>query len=743
MKAEELGTGILGKPAQAIVMKNGGRIQRKEFPVDEDLTVPVEHVDLGAILEKEGSSPELDEVLQNIEELKPEHLTVSSREFDKLKKVLLHGFTATQLASYIRRYELLNNHEIDGSLVDLPTAAQPQYEDVYPWIVSRSQWLPEVRKGEEAIEAGLRGYLLEAMTPKEKLVVRLMRQYWELSILEIMAGEGYLDVQIREPEFSLLTLGTQQWLREIARRLLGPGRQIEIIPSEAAIRIVAPKAIAETVLAEINGTLQNVQSRIVDIRSISSSPLDPTLLTEVARLTNSVITRLESRENIRITWVDSDDRRPELENLGDRVFRLLLTSHQHQSVANKLLVHPAQHESARLVAEYGGKEKLTWSDRLHTWARWTAASPAKGAATPSKKNASQSEDAVTSSVMSSDDFTRQLAEALDKDQDVSHLKGAQSSSPIAPLLNMQVDHPLPGDEPAPISRGWSPETTKTTAVFGHLLHQQPGGSKQIILKAPINQGAHRILSPALPPLFKLELPGKIRPTYLDSTILMRFLPVLKQDAGNPSQQPPSLELAINVREPRIEEGYISGISHLRAIKSSQITDVSLPDQPVDFRLTQSLTAELLGDAMFNAPGLASLQAFLTKSRLEPQNGKLETPARLSGVALPRRLFSPAQDQAAEQEGVNTSADELVEADYIFAGLEVRRALETTLDGWKLVYTSIEAGQGGGQRAELSLEATPGWDWDLARKAGDVSGDAFLDSAYKMAEGKLLSWAESE
>ena len=50
MKAEELGTGILGKPAQAIVMKNGGRIQRKEFPVDEDLTVPVEHVDLGAIL---------------------------------------------------------------------------------------------------------------------------------------------------------------------------------------------------------------------------------------------------------------------------------------------------------------------------------------------------------------------------------------------------------------------------------------------------------------------------------------------------------------------------------------------------------------------------------------------------------------------------------------------------------------------------------------------------------------------
>lgn len=254
----------------------------------------------------------------------------------------------------------------------------------------------------------------------------------------------------------------------------------------------------------------------------------------------------------------------------------------------------------------------------------------------------------------------------------------------------------------------------------------------------------------MPPLFSLDPPGKIPPSYLDSTILMRFLPAPDQAAGTSSHRPPSLELAINIREPHGEEGYISGVTYLRAVRETHVVDVCLPEAPVDFRLTQTRAASLVGDVVLDAPGTAALHEFLARSRLEPQHGKLETPARLRGVGLPRHLFAAASDQetggsSADGHGLGGSDEQqqqqLVEADYIFAGLEVRRALETTLDGWRLVYTSVEAGQGGGQRAELSLGAAPGWDWALARAAGDVTGEAFLDSAYRLAEGKLLAWAE--
>lgn len=72
--------------------------------------------------------------------------------------------------------------------------------------------------------------------------------------------------------------------------------------------------------------------------------------------------------------------------------------------------------------------------------------------------------------------------------------------------------------------------------------------------------------------------------------------------------------------------------------------------------------------------------------------------------------------------------------YMFAGLELHRSLETTYDGWTLSYTSIEAGHGGGRRAELSLEAVPGGDRDLRRQPDMIDSLRFMRSVYKLARG---------
>ena len=527
---------------------------------------------------------------------------------------------------------------------------------------------------------------------------------------------------------------------------------LEIIPSESTIRIVAPKTVAETVLAEINGTLENVQSKTIDTRPISSSPLDPALLAEVARLTNSLIVPLKSRHDLRVTWINLDTRQPDLEDLSDRVFRLLLTSQQQYSTPSKLLVYPQNDRSARFVVEYGKKEKLSWSDRLSSWARlsapieaWDKPGPRKNAAKPTP---------TWGKTLSEDQFLNEFDKPRDdvplstEIADSKEPTFSKVSAPILPFLKIQVDPPRESSpeeaEAVPTSTNtaylWSPETTTTSAVFGHVLHKQSPRLRQTIFKAPIDNDAYRVLSPVMPPLFQFNPPGWIRPSYLDSTITMRFLPTSLRGNKAATMQAPPLELAVTVREPRVGESYVSQIKHVRAVLGTKVTDVCLPNQAVDFRLTQTVTSELLGHAMKHGAGMTPLQEFLTKSHLEPQNGKLETPPHLSGLGLPRRFLSGSQHKDGET-AVDTSGDELVDVEYIFAGLEVRHNAETNWDGWKLLYTSIEAGQGGGQRAELSLEAAPGWDYQIRRRPGDISGEAFLDSTYWFAAGVGFSWAE--
>lgn len=513
--------------------------------------------------------------------------------------------------------------------------------------------------------------------------------------------------------------------------MLSPERLIEVIPSESTIRVVAPKTIAETVLAEINSTLENVRSKSIDTRPISSSPIDPALLAEVGRLTNSLIVPLESGHDIGVTWIHLESRSPELEDLSDRVFRLLLTAEKQKSTPGNLLVYPQKDDSTRFVVEYGKKEKVAWSDRLNSWARLSAPIASWSKALP-RDNALR--DDIQPSAETPVSGTPALSKAL--------------SAPILPFLKIQVDPP---EEPSPEEGGavpasikktdtWSPATTMTSAVFGHILHKQAPDLRQTIFKGPINKDAHRVLSPVIPPLLSFNPPGWIRPTYLDSTIIMRLLPTSVRSSNDATMQAPPLELAVMVREPRKGESYVSSISHVRAILDTQVTDVCLPSQPVDFRLTQTVTAELLGEAMMDAAGMAPLQKFLSKSRLEPQDGKLETPAHLYGLGLPKRFLSASQHKDGEP-AVGSSGDELVDVDYLFAGLEVRHDAETNWDGWKLIYTSIEAGQGGGQRAQISLEAAHCWDFKIRRTAGDISGDAFLDSAYWLAAGVSFPWVE--
>jgi hypothetical protein len=47
-------------------------------------------------------------------------------------------------------------------------------------------------------------------------------------------------------------------------------------------------------------------------------------------------------------------------------------------------------------------------------------------------------------------------------------------------------------------------------------------------------------------------------------------------------------------------------------------------------------------------------------------------------------------------------DDTQQVEYLFAGLEVRSMITLNWKGWRIIYTSIEAGRAGGRRSELKL-----------------------------------------
>lgn len=363
-------------------------------------------------------------------------------------------------------------------------------------------------------------------------------------------------------------------------------------------------------------------------------------------------------------------------------------------------------KGGRFVIESYNKEKWSWKDRTRQWARWV---------TPTAATAGEQ-------------ATNQLVVAIP----TVFGSGIELGSTA-----------VPSDEPSVSPAGWPTALQRSTsAIFGHILHQYPpqNSSQGVDLTQP------SIISPVIPPLSALALPQAAKPpTPSSSTILMRFLPDPSQDPSVVSAAPP-LELRLEASDTEI-----SSISSLRAIVTAPATaathDILLPSSTVDVRLRQAVFHELAGDALSSDPLHADhpILAFLDASDLRPAAGRLVTPARLPGVAVP--LVSSPHDAAS-----TTTTDGVV--DYLFAGLEMRRAVATNYEGWSLMYTDVEAGQGGGRRAELSLEAVPSPSTEEAEARSDDHGaeervekvlDAasYLEVVARIAAGREFKWYGEE
>lgn len=475
------------------------------------------------------------------------------------------------------------------------------------------------------------------------------------------------------------------------------------------MRIVAPKVTAELILQEINTLLDQARTRLLDAAQISATRLDQSVLDEAGQITQTVIRYDESGKNIQVSWIASpNDQTEGLEDLADVSYRLLYSACGcKQAGSTTMEVQPEPYAAGGwYLPDYHSKSKMTWKDRLANWARWAIATPRRG---------------------------------------------ARPADPVQILPDRVLCRNLDrARSPSFGPDGWSAEPQSTTrAVFGHVLHREPGPSKvedalkddqnigQLRQETAYNRnvGIHdkldwqldRTLGPIIPPLKSLAaLTSKSDATTTQTSILLRFLPV----ASNTSL--PTLELTL-LTDPDTDT--LTPHS-LRAVSLVSTHDILLPSHPVDIRLTET-TAYLLPGASLSS-SCPELTTFLSASDLRPQEGILSTPPRPAPLHLPSRILPTA------------TSSETGASSYIFAGLELRRRVSVPVSGWLLSYTSVEAGQGGGRRAELTLEgiraagASEGGDEDNATPAETRervvgAADAYVETLARLALGGELVW----
>jgi hypothetical protein len=307
--------------------------------------------------------------------------------------------------------------------------------------------------------------------------------------------------------------------------------------------------------------------------------------------------------------------------------------------------------------------KLPWQERFDEWERWTAAIP-----------------------QWSDRKARQTLIPADM------LPFDISANEVAEESELSMDS----------SKDWSSELhTETRAVFGHAVFARPDLPPSVVppseshtspSPSQLDASLPRTFVPALPALGNLNLPSNLLEKGLwHMTLVLRFTP-----SPGTTISAPDLELRMDA-----DHKEIKALSSLRAISDTFTGDVLFPAATVDTRVVQQRYFDLPVTSIEER--IPAVLAFLAKSDLRPWVGKLSTPHTLPDVLLPRRIVFP-QTESDNNTNTTTTNNDPIPINYTLAHHQIERTVTGEYESLKLRYTSIQAGQSGGARAELSLDA---------------------------------------
>ncbi|KAJ0354594.1 hypothetical protein KNSL1_001333 [Colletotrichum chrysophilum] len=670
----------LGKVARAVIMRDSNRAVRK-LPVEH--MAAEEQVNLAADLEIQAQELTEEQSLANIEELRPSDPILYRHEFDELLQNLLKGFTVSQLKAYL----LVASKT---ALKSSERKEQPMYSIIRG--TKCEPWAP-LRK------------LKITGSPKERIGLTLLTEAWGLQIREYVDGKGVFSPRIATRFLRMLSREKKR-LDAIRKTYLDAEEKILI--GQSSIKVIATKAKTDTIMKELEQAAKDtVVQTIDDVFWVPNDDETVTLLEHLGpkkRLWVIIANRkgdfTDQKNQIEVAWFRDGPEQRGQERRADVVRRLLLTAlwPKEETVHLK---GPKDTE-CRTIPMVIGRERLSWVDKLTQWSRW---------AKPVGRNS----------------------------RPKPHISVKQRG-----VLSKPIEAPPTESE---FRERRSKSYTATTASFGHILHKN---ADAVNVAAAADPSPH-IFSPTSPPPASLaalsERLDSSKPVTTSLVLTFRALPSIHEskpeysiktqyftrvqklekpsDAVKPSsgpvRRPDLLELQLTIPDD-LPEGPLMWDScpkRLVVVADQTHTDVSIPDQPVDLRISQSDLRVMSASALDDSP----FREYIDTAELDLLAGRLGPPPMIRIADTP---FNPPIKNPSEP------------TDYMFTGLEMRRTLEADYQGHKLLYTSVQAGHHGGRRAEMVLEAQPA-DPSLPPEEQELHAASFLSLAKDLAQGKVVKW----
>ncbi|KAL3955018.1 hypothetical protein ACCO45_010581 [Purpureocillium lilacinum] len=630
---QNLGVDALGKPVEALILKNPNRMTRskKHVPVLEEATAitgtPLRWEDV--LPTEQGPEYDFsDEVYRNIDELRPVDTKVlPRRDFDKLLGALVDGFTREQLVGYF------NKGNWDKDL-------QHHQGPSYTWAVKQAPW--------QAAQPNDWGVL----KPKQQHAVLILTAKWGLDVQEQVEGLGRSLLWLKPHVFQLITRSSSAVLETLSAGLLdkASNERISTSHSDCRLGIYARKSTIPLILERINDVVKSIKTKVVPVRHVEEENLAEPVLRELGRITSTTAQYDSGNQEISVSWLAEDSQGhaaslaegepstgTETEDPADIVSRLL-PRRQPTAQLNQAQIITSLKSSGpgkgAFVEHHREMRTMSWRDKLRQWARYV--------------------------------------------------------SPVA--------------------------------TFGHVLHTEHS------IKSSRMSKSRRILSPVVPhPAALTSITADAdKPVSQSTAIILNFAPEL---ASNQTQGDtlPRIRLTLPVNpDTDLSAFAFPPDSSLEGVVPLQVNDIMLPDENVDVRLVQQQLFPL--DTQQE-----SLKAFLAVSDFNLLAGRLRTPSRAT-FSVPSGWLTNSSGKTDQEQ--HPASD----IPYLFMGLEIHQIVDLEWRGHTLRYNSIEAGQHGGQRQELSLLAGPPAQ-STARDPPSEHVKTFLQLAEEVALGKHFSWDE--
>ncbi|KAH6633560.1 mitochondrial inner-membrane-bound regulator-domain-containing protein [Boeremia exigua] len=651
---------------------------REETTEEPEVLEPISVPDFRSSLQQDSTPATQEDVEKQLESLRPargsrdEPQYVTTAGFVQLVAALTKGFTTQQLSGYYSTTKSIKKNAVYKAVQATVQATK------------RSEWHPtttDIKKRLPGVETVTGKKQKPKSIRKATLVDKILRDVWNLELLEELEAPGELELRLKEWQLKLLQVGgNSSALARIARIR---NAKVEIHWPTNILRITADKNTAEYTADDVEAALSKSRTKtlslntwigLLDERKISTSSdvLASLSVDLVSSLTSTHIAAASDR-TLHIYGLDEAS----VAEAKRTLVRLLPFKDSAPRTIDTQKLDAAKRESY-LLPVFHEPMSLEYKHRNLSLGRWVL---------PVTRSVEPGEQQLPS----------------DPEQNLHSIVNRTVS-----LMMPPADDGFAGDESNPRNRQtgyWALEPEfKASAEFGQALFPLQMTSPNKVVEA-IKDSSRTPFQPAIPGLGSLLAASDFQNLSRTETpaLLYDFLPAPEQTNIKGAIGPDFPKLFIQVRTGR--NGNRPSIHKLSLGFKERIHDVLLPDQAADIRFFRY--GRLRFSSRSHHDKHVDTWFGAVRQNIE-SGGRLTAPSII--IEIPKWTIP----------GFPTDAIGMLPVKYLFSGIQFRQSVTGRLLGTQVSYSTVQSGKLGAKGGVLSAYTVKQNDEDVEAHIRDFA-----------------------